>query len=152
MVLHGVMKVPAFPRYSCSFYPPPHTYNPSTQLLSHPPKFSACHTLMAYLPNFPRSALLALFSINVKYACPVSNWLTVFSQTANGNWSVVLQFPPVSYINLSFPQADCSTACYMLVSCWFILQPWQWKQMFLQNIGWLSMNYTVPYPRRQSYS
>jgi hypothetical protein len=63
------------------------------------------------------NALLDLFSISVKYACLVSKKSTVFSQTANRNSSVVLQFPPVSYTNPSFPQTDCSTACFMMVSC-----------------------------------
>jgi hypothetical protein len=28
------------------------------------------------------------------------------------------------------------------------LRPWRWRRMFLQNVGWNSMDYTASYPRR----
>jgi hypothetical protein len=115
----------------------------------------AHHTLMTSLLNVPTSALPALFMADASYSRLVFCWFTLFSDRANGTWSAVSQFCPVSYIILSFLQKDCS-ACYMLHACyytWLTQQPWRWGwHVHPWSVVRLSMDYMTLYIKRLNAS
>jgi hypothetical protein len=116
-----------------------------TQLLCHPRWFFAHHTLNDLFPPCSQISIVSLLRADAGY-CLVSNWFTLFFERASGNWWVILQLPPISYINLGFPQADCFGCRLLHVGVWLNLffNSDTGSNVFLGNVSWLSTGHYAP--------
>jgi hypothetical protein len=99
---------PAFSCHSCPLNPPLHACDPTTWLFS--PFLVLClpHPLMT--SQISNNGLFSGVDPRCPFLCLL---LVLFSEKANGNWWIFLQFPPVSYKTLGYTQMNYS-ACYFL--------------------------------------